>query len=381
MKELPCTFGLLRVSAGRRGVALGLALLFVLFLGRFGHAARIKDIAFFMGDRQNDLYGYGLVVGLDGTGDKDKTKFTNSTLANLLDNSGIHVDPEQIKVKNVAAVMVTAKISSFSRIGSQIDVQVSSIGDAKSLQGGTLLMTPLKGPDGRVYAVAQGPVSLGGFRVSGATGSSVQKNHQLVGFISGGAIVEREIPVKLAGRRQLELVLREPDFVTARRTADAINRALGGSFARAVSSSTIKMQVPPPFHSDMVSLISKVESLKVQPDAVATVVINERTGTIVMGKDVTISPVAIAHGGLTIQISEQPTVSQPAPLAGGRTRVVPQTSIKVQEGKGTLHMVKGVTIGQVVKGLNAIGATAQDLITILETIKAAGALQAKIEII
>lgn len=344
-------------------------------------AARIKDIAYFIGDRNNSLNGYGLLVGLDGTGDKDKTQFTNSTLANLLDNSGIHVDPTTVKVKNVAAVMVTANLPAFVRNGSRIDVQISSIGDATSLQGGTLLLTPLKGPDGKVYAVAQGPISLGGFAVSGGTGTTVQKNHPTVGFISGGAVVEREVPVELAGRGELELVLQQPDFNTANKAADAINMAMGSQFAKAVSSGTVKLKVPGQYQSNIVQFIAQVETVTIQPDSVAKVVINGRTGTIVMGENVTISPVAVAHGNLTIQVSEQPAVSQPLPFANGRTQVVPQTQINVQEGKGTLHLVKGVTIGQVVKGLNAIGATAQDLSSILQTIKAAGAMQAEVEII
>ena len=344
-------------------------------------AARIKDIAYFIGDRNNSLNGYGLLVGLDGTGDKDKTQFTNSTLANLLDNSGIHVDPTTVKVKNVAAVMVTANLPAFVRNGSRIDVQISSIGDATSLQGGTLLLTPLKGPDGKVYAVAQGPISLGGFSVSGGTGTAVQKNHPTVGFISGGAIVEREVPVELAGRGELELVLQQPDFNTANKAANAINMAIGSQLAKAVSSGTVKVTVPGQYQTNIVQFIAQVETVTIQPDSVAKVVINGRTGTIVMGENVTISPVAVAHGNLTIQVSEQPAVSQPLPFANGRTQVVPQTQVNVQEGKGTLHMVNGVTIGQVVKGLNAIGATAQDLSSILQTIKAAGAMQAEMEII
>lgn len=361
--------------------ALLFSSLLTIGLATLADAARIKDIAYFLGDRKNLLYGYGLVVGLDGTGDKDKTQFTNSTLANLLDNNGIHVDPTKVKVKNVAAVMVTANLPAFVRNGSRIDVQVSSIGDATSLQGGTLLMSPLKGPDRRVYAVAQGPISLGGFSVSGGTGTTVQKNHPTVGFISGGAMVEREIPVDLTGRGELELVLQQPDFNTANKAATAINLALGSNFAKAVSSGTVKIGVPGRYQSNIVQFIAQVETINIQPDSVAKVVINGRTGTIVMGENVTLSPVAVAHGSLTIEVSEQPAVSQPLPFGNGQTAVVPQTQINVQEGKGTLHMVKGVTIGQVVKGLNAIGATAQDLSSILQTIKAAGALQAEVEII
>ncbi|RMG54424.1 MAG: flagellar basal body P-ring protein FlgI, partial [Bacteroidetes bacterium] len=303
-----------------------------------------------------------------------------NTLANLLDNTGIHVDPDEVKIKNVAAVMVTAEMPVFARIGSRLNVQVSSIGDATSLQGGTLLMTPLQGPDGKVYALAQGPISVGGFVAAGASGGTVQKNHATVGQIPGGAVVEREVPFSLQGRSELDLVLRRPDFRTAQRTAEAINDALGGATAKALDSATVRITVPAEMRDDMVGMIAAIEGLDVAPDSVAKVVVNERTGTIVMGEHVTISPVAVAHGSITIQITEQPVVSQPPPFSPGQTVTVPQTAIDVTEGSGSLQLVQGVTIGQVVKGLNAIGATAQDLITILQTIKAAGALQAELEI-
>lgn len=347
-----------------------------------GHGARIKDVARFMGVRPNALYGYGLVIGLNGTGDNNKTQFTSSTLANFLDRMGIHVDPDSVKVKNVAAVMVTAKLPPFARIGTKLDVQVSSIGDAKSLEGGTLLMTTLQGPDGQVYAVAQGPVSTGGFSASGASGSSVQKNHPTVGFISQGAVVEQEFPVRIDDLNRLDLVLNSPDFTTADQAARKINLALGGQYARAVDGSTIHVDVPPSYRSDIVGLISQVEALDISPDAAAKVVINERTGTIVLGEHVRISPVAVAHGNLTVQISEQPAVSQPLPFSQGRTVVTPQSTVQVQEGKGSINVVGGgATIGEVIKGLNAIGATPRDIITILQAIKAAGALHAELEII
>ncbi len=345
-------------------------------------AARIKDVARFMGVRPNALFGYGLVIGLNGTGDNNKTQFTTSTLANFLDRMGIHVEPDSIKVKNVAAVMVTAKLPPFARIGTKLDVQVSSIGDAKSLEGGTLLMTPLQGPDGQVYAVAQGPVSTGGFSASGASGSSVQKNHPTVGFISQGAVVEQEFSVPFDGLDRLDLVLNAPDFTTADHAARKINLALGGHYAKAVDATTVQLDVPPSYRSDIVGLISQVETLDISPDTPAKVVINERTGTIVLGENVRISPVAVAHGNLTVQISEQPAVSQPLPFSQGRTVVTPQSTVQVQEGKGTLNVLSGgTTIGEVIKGLNAIGATPRDIITILQAIKAAGALHAELEII
>ncbi len=344
-------------------------------------ATRIKDVGSFVGNRPNQLIGYGLVVGLNGSGDKDKTQFTLSTLANLLDNMGIHVEPRLIKVKNVAAVIVTANFPAFLRSGSRIDVQVSSTGDATSLQGGTLLMTPLHGPDSQVYAVAQGPLTLGGFSAGGA-GGGVTKNHPTAGFISGGALVEREVPNHFADQQQLLFVLRNPDFSTALRTVQSINTALGGTYANAVDPASIRMDVPPQHANKLVEMISKMENLQIQPDVVAKVIVNERTGTVVMGENVRIAPVAIAHGGLTVQISEEPKVSQPQPLSRGQTVVVPGTTVEAQEKKGSLAIVgSGVSISEVVRGLNAIGVTPRDLITILQAIKAAGALQAELEII
>jgi len=361
--------------------AIGLVFTLIFLMGTV-HAAKIKDIAYFMGSRSNALIGYGLVVGLNGTGDNTNTLFTVNTLANILDNMGINVDPTQVKIKNVAAVMVTAKLPPFLRIGSRIDIQASSIGDAKSLEGGTLLMTPLKATDGKVYAVSQGPISTGGFSISGASGSSVQKNHPTVGFISGGATVEKEVPIHYDELSSLDLVLKTPDFTTAGKTAAAICSAVPGMTARAVDAATIKLELPPGQHGDMVAMVTQVENVEVQPEVSAKVVINERTGTIVMGENVRITPVAVAHGSLTVQITEKSAVSQPLPFSQGQTVVTPQTSIQVQEAKGALAVVGGgVTIGQVIQGLNAIGATPRDLINILQSIKAAGAMQADLELI
>lgn len=346
------------------------------------HAARIKDIASFRGTMSNPLIGYGLVVGLNGTGDKDKTQFTVGTLANLLDNQGIHVDPLLVKVKNVAAVMVTAKLPPFSRVGTRLDAQVSSIGDAKSLEGGTLLMTPLHGPDGRAYAVVQGPISVGGFSAGGQSGSSVQKNHPTVGFISGGGTVEKELPGQYDNVGALDLVLKTPDFTTANKIVVGINKVMGGGCAKAIDAASIRIQVPSTHQGRLVEMMTDLENIEIQPELVAKVVVNERTGTIVMGEKVRISPVAIAHGNLTVQVSEQPKVSQPLPFSNGQTAVTPQSKVEVQEGKGALAVIGGgVTIGEVVHGINAIGATPRDLINILQAIKAAGALQAELEII
>ena len=362
------------------------AILAVLFLGGLcpgtSQATRLKDIASFRGTATNPLIGYGLVVGLNGTGDKDKTQFTVSTLANLLDNIGIHVDPVQVKVKNVAAVMVTAKLPPFARVGARVDVQVSSIGDAKSLEGGTLLMTPLKGPDGRTYAVVQGPISTGGFSAGGQGGSSVQKNHPTVGTISGGATVEQEVPIQYDDLSHVDLVLKTPDFTTANKVAAGVNAVLNGQYARAVDAASIKLQIPEGYGDRMVEMFSQLENMEVQPDMVAKVIINERTGTIVMGEHVRISPVAIAHGSLTVQVTERANVSQPLPFSKGRTVVTPESEVDVKEEKASVALIGGgVTLGQVVQGINAIGATPRDLINILQAIKAAGALQAELEII
>ncbi|MCX7822989.1 MAG: flagellar basal body P-ring protein FlgI [Syntrophobacterales bacterium] len=350
-----------------------------IFLG-LTSAARIKDIARFSGDRSNMLVGYGLVVGLNGTGDKEKTQFTVSTLANFLDNMGIKVDPAQIKIKNVAAVMVTAKLPPFARQGMRVDVQVSSIGDAKSIVGGTLLMTPLQGPDGQVYGVAQGPISVGGF-VFGGGGGTVQQNHPTVGYIPNGALIEREIPFSYDGVDHLYLTLNQPDFTSAKKVADTINRSFGTSIASPEDSATIKLQIPEGQRKNPIDFIATVEGLEIIPDSVAKIVINERTGTIVMGENVRISPVALAHGNLTVTITERPYVSQPLPFSPGQTVVVPQTQVEVKEQKVPIAIVGGgVTISQVVEGLNALGATPRDLINILQAIKAAGALQAELEI-
>ena len=360
------------------------AVVFLLIWGTVvsSHAVRIKDIASFRGTATNPLIGYGLVVGLNGTGDKDKTQFTVSTLANLLDNQGIHVDPILVKVKNVAAVMVTAKLPPFARVGTRLDVQVSSIGDAKSLEGGTLLMAPLLGPDGRTYAVVQGPISVGGFAAGGQSGSSVQKNHPTVGFISGGGTVEKELPGQYENVGVLDLVLKTPDFTTANKIVAGINKTMGGGCAKAVDAASIRLQVPSSHNDRLVEMMTQLENIEIQPEMVAKVVVNERTGTIVMGEKVRISPVAIAHGNLTVQVSEQSKVSQPLPLSNGQTVVTPESKVEVQEGKGALAVVGGgVTIGEVVHGINAIGATPRDLINILQAIKAAGALQAELDII
>ena len=345
-------------------------------------AIRLKDVASFKGVRANQLLGNGLVVGLNGTGDGTNVDFNTQELANMLANMGITVNRTKMKVKNIAAVAVTAVLPPFARVGSRIDVLVSSMGDAKSLQGGTLVLTPLKGVDGQVYGLAQGPISVGGFAASGDAGGGVTKNHPTAGRIANGATVEREIPFDFAGKDNIILALNDPDFTTATRAVGAINRHFHGNYAFSQDSGTITIKLPPAFKEKMVSMLSSLENLEISPDAVAKVVIDERNGTVVMGENVRLSTVAIAHGNLMIQIKERPRISQPLPFSQGTTTVVPDTSITVKEGKDHLMVLpEGINIGQVVQALNAIGVTPRDLIAILQAIKAAGALQAELQII
>ncbi|RLA93107.1 MAG: flagellar biosynthesis protein FlgA [Deltaproteobacteria bacterium] len=346
-------------------------------------AIRIKDIAQFEGVRRNKLIGYGLVIGLNGTGDDGKNaKFTVQSLANMLEKMGVTVNPKDIeKVENVAAVMVTADLPPFARVGSRIDALVSSIGDAESLEGGILLLTPLRAADGKVYAVAQGPISIGGF-FAGGMGAAVQKNFPTVGRVVSGALVEREMEGNFNDRNLLSLALRNYDFTTAKRVAQVINIALGGNFAEPMDGGTVGIEVPTEYQKKVVDLVSLIEGLEVAPDIPARVVINERTGTVVMGENVRISTVAIAHGNLSIEIKEKPKVSQPLPFSAGETVVTPDTEIVVKEERSPLFLVKsGINIGEVVRALNALGVTPRDLIAILQALKAAGALQAKLEII
>ncbi len=345
-------------------------------------AARIKDIATLQGMRINQLVGYGLVVGLNGSGDGTQAQFTTQSIVNMMERMGINVDPKQVKVKNVAGVMVTAKLRPFAKIGQRIDVVVSSMGDAKSLQGGTLLLTPLKGVDGKVYALAQGPLSIGGFAVEGASGTGVQKNHPTVGRIPNGATVEREIPFDLNGKSSIKISLNNPDFTTVTRITEAINDTLGADLARPVDAETVNLTVPPEYQGNAVGLMASIENLEIDPDTKAKVVLDERTGTVVMGEQVRVSRVAIAHGNLSIQIKETPQVSQPQPFGQGQTVVTPKSEINAKEQGGKLVVLRsGTTIGELVRALNAVGVTPRDLISILQSVKAAGALQADLEII
>ncbi len=346
--------------------------------------SRIKDLADVEGIRENMLIGYGLVVGLNNTGDSLKNApFTQQALQTMLERLGVNTRGASVNTKNVAAVMVTANLTAFAVQGSHLDLTVSAMGDAKSLQGGALLATPLLAADGQVYALAQGPVAIGGFSAQGQ-GASVTRGVPTSGHISNGAIVEREIGFSLAKAQSLRLSLRNPDLTTAQRVAAAINRYLGQPAAQASNPSTIQLTKPGNYPSDIVALLTEIEQLKVEPDNPAKVVIDEGSGVIVMGSDVRISTVAIAQGNLTIRITEAPQVSQPQPFAQqGQTQVVPRTNIDVDEemGKRLVVLNGGVSLQDLVNGLNALGVGPRDMISILQAIKAAGALQAEIQVI
>ncbi len=346
-------------------------------------SSRIKDIADFEGVRDNQLVGYGLIVGLNGTGDNIKSvDFTKESLISMLDKIGINARGGQVKSKNIAAVMVTANLPAFARQGSRIDVMVSALGDAKNLQGGTLLATPLVGADGEVYAVAQGQVAVGAVSARGAT-ESVVKGVPTSGRIANGAIIENEIPFKLDDLSVIRLALRNPDFTTSRRVADAINAMLGTTAAQALDPATIAMNVPNKYKGRIVDLMTKVEQLQVQPDQMARVVIDESSGIVVIGKDVKINRLAIAQGNLTIKITDVPYISQPLPFTNGETVVGVNSVVDVNEGVDSkLNVLNtGVNLQELVDGLNALGVTPRDLISILQAIKASGALQADIEVI
>ena len=355
----------------------------LLYLAGPVHGVRIKDIAEIKGVRSNQLVGYGLLVGLNGTGDSDNATFMIQSMAAMLEKMGVTVLPENIDVANVAAVMVTADLPAFARSGSRIDVLVSSIGDAENLQGGTLLFTPLKAANGQVYAVAQGPISTGGFQVGSASGSGVQKNFPTVGRVVNGALIEKEIQTNFNGKRSLTFTLHNPDFTTASRVARAINIAFYEPIARTQDAGTIEVIVPDKYHGDTVSMVTLIEKLGVTPDSVSKVVINERTGTIIMGENVRISTIAIAHGNLSVEIKEDQRVSQPLPFSrGGQTVVTPESEVMVEEGNNPIFLVEsGVSIRELVKALNALGVSPRDLISIFQALKAAGALQAELEII
>jgi flagellar P-ring protein precursor FlgI len=345
--------------------------------------ARIRDISSVEGVRENPLAGYGLVVGLNGTGDRQQTIFPVQTLGNELLKMGVHIpSPQSITVKNIAAVMVTAKLPPFARPGTQLDVNVSSVGDAKSLEGGYLVLATLHGPDGQVYATAQGPIVLGGFS-SGGQANSVTVNHPTAGRVPNGGTVERDAAIDLGRLSELSVLLHEPDYLTAQEVAVAINQALGKNQARAVDGRRVIIETISPSAEGTTLLLSKVENLAVTVHAPARVIMNERSGTVVMGHEVTLSACSIMHGNLAVQITTEFQVSQPTAFSqGGQTVVVPQTTVTAQETPAKhIELPAGATVQDLISGLQSIGASARDIIAIIEAINAAGALNAELEVI
>jgi flagellar P-ring protein precursor FlgI len=365
-------------SFSKTFLTLTLALFILFSLATPAKAIRIKELATFEGVRVNQIIGYGLVVGLNGTGDKDQTGFTRQSLSNFLKRMDVAVAPGSLKVKNVAAVTVTADLPPFVKPGTKIDILVNSLGDATSLQGGTLLLTSLQGLDGNVYAIAQGPLSVGGFAITGQA-ASVQKNHPTVARVVQGATVEREVPIRWQGKETLSVKLSQPDFTTAARVAEAVNESLPGAAARPLDAATIELSVPANYRENLAVLVAELENLDVIPDAVGRVIIDERTGTVVVGENVKISTVAVAHGNLSVQIREGVEVDQPDPFSGGETVVTPETELNVEEGADQLLLIERSTnINDVVKALNAIGVTPRDLVMIFQAIQAAGALHGEL---
>jgi len=345
-------------------------------------ASRLKDLVSIEGIRENQLVGYGVVVGLSKTGDRQTTIFSAQSLANVLERMGVSVSPSAIRVTNTAAVMVTATLPPFAQPGSKIDVTAAAIGDSTNLQGGLLVMTSLRGADGQVYAVAQGPVVTGGF-VAGRGGVTQTVNHPTVGRIPGGATVERGAP-SIQPSSRVNLQLRSADFATSARVAEAINKSYGkqAPVARAENAALVSVAAPAEWKDRMTEFIACLEELKVEIDTPANIVVNERTGTIVMGKDVRIAPVAILHGNLSVEIQTKLTVSQPAPLSQGRTEVIPDTSVAAREEPAkNVVLNEGATIEELVRALTAVGSSARDIIAILQNLRAAGALDAELEVI
>jgi flagellar P-ring protein precursor FlgI len=330
--------------------------------------------------RDNQLIGYGLVVGLAGTGDKKDSVFTLSSMKNMMDRMGVGVNQAQLKIKNVASVMVTARMPVSAKPGSRLDVTVSSVGDATSLLGGVLLQTALKGVDGKTYTLAQGALTVGGVSAAGAAASTA-KNINTVAVIPGGGIVERAIPFEFNQQDHLTLNLRHGDFSTAQQIAERLNSVMGGPFARALDAQSVNVDIPPHYRNNLVPLMASVENLEITPDVAAKVVVDEKTGTVVLGRDVRISRAAVAHGNLQITVQESEQVSQPGPFSQGQTVVSPQTDVNMREENRRLLMVEGATLQELVDGLNAIGATPRDLISILRSLQASGSLHADLEVI
>lgn len=368
------------MSGAIRIVSAAIALL-VLCAAPAAATSRIKDLANIEGVRQNQLIGYGLVVGLNGTGDTlNNIPFTKQSLQAMLERMGVNIRGANIRTGNVAAVMVTGNLPAFSTQGTRMDVTVSALGDAKNLQGGTLLVTPLLGADGNVYAVAQGSLAIGGFAAEGDA-AKIVRGVPTVGRIANGAIIEREIDFALNRLPNVRLALRNADFTTAKRIATAVNDFLGTKTAEPVDPSTVLLNIPKEFKGNVVALVTEIEQLQVEPDLAAKIIIDERSGIIVMGRDVRVATVAIAQGNLTITVSESRQVSQPNPLSRGRTVTVPRSRVGVQEdGRGLAVVPDGVSLQQLVDGLNALGIGPRDMISILQAVKASGAIQADIEV-
>ena len=370
-----------RVHLTKMAVCMGfLVAAFLLLIAGMADAARIKEMGYINGARSNQLTGYGIVTGLSGTGDKSTTIFTNQSLSNMLETMGIRVDPKTTKVNNVAAVIVTCNLPPFARVGSKVDITVSSIGDAKSIEGCVLVATPLKGADGNVYAMAQGPLVVGGFLASGQ-GATIQKNHPTVGRIANGATIEREVLSEDYLGTDITIALKMPDFTNARRVAERINETFGGG-AHARDAGTIRVKIPADMRANPVRFVSMMENLDVKTDMLAKIVVDEKTGTVIIGENVRVSTVLISHGNLSVQIKEDARVSQPMPFGQGQTVVTPDTQIKVREDKGKYYLLEaGVTIRDLLNALNATGISPRDVIVILQTIKASGALHAELEVI
>ena len=373
-------------SKGEIGMRRPLIFFFLLLTFYFplpAWASRLKDVAQVEGYRANQIFGYGLVVGLNGTGDRQNTEFTVQTVTNLLQEYNIRVNPPDVRVKNVAAVMVTAEVPAFVQPGTRLDATVSSMGDATSLSGGVLLLTPLKGPDAKVYAVAQGTVSLGGGYTAIGVGAKVTKNHQTAGMVSAGVLVERAIPTGIVNNEgQIRINLNMPDFTSARRIAETINSSPLQAAAEALSPGTVTVGVPDRFRDNPVALVAALEGLEFTPDQPARIVVNERTGTVIINKTVRIAPVAVAHAALHITVKTERKVSQPNPFGQGRTVVVPDTQIEVAEPENRqlveLPGGPGVLLSEIVQALNSLGVTPRDLIAVFEALRGAGSLQAEL---
>jgi flagellar P-ring protein precursor FlgI len=360
--------------------------LFLIFLASIGwpmEGTRLKDLVSIEGVRENQLVGYGIVVGLNGTGDKRQTVFSSQSLTNLLSRMGVQVDPAAILVRNTAAALVTAELPAFAQPGTRIDVSVAAIGDSTNLQGGILVLTPLKGADGQAYAAAQGSVVTGGF-VAGKGGSSQTLNHPTAGRVPGGGIIEKTAP-SIAPQGHIKLQLRRADFTTSGRIAAAINDKFGSGETRpahAENSALVTIELPSAYISKSVEFLGALENIVVEADRPARIVIDERTGTIVMGKDVRIAPVAILHGNLTVEIQTTLTTSQPAPLSSGQTTVIPEINVNAKEERAKNVVLKqGASVEELVRALTAIGSTPRDVIAILQSLKASGALEAEVEVI